>query len=167
MATKKFLKILSFILVLVMALSLSLGVLPFVQDWFVSDPATAKQVAIYGAPDLWYSSGMTPVPELLFYGADGARAVDAQAWKAFDGILAAAKGWGSYQMRKIKDPVERKRLEFRRHLGFVANNRGVWLQDQGKDDEAYDMYGNKVSNGKLSSGVCKLNVTNGGMVKVF
>ena len=123
-----------------LALSLSLGVLPFVQDWFVSDPATAKQVAIYGAPDLWYSSGMTPVPELLFYGADGARAVDAQAWKAFDGILAAAKGWGSYQMRKIKDPMERKRLEFRRHLGFVANNRGVWLQDQGKDDEAYDMY---------------------------
>lgn len=123
-----------------LALSLSLGVLPFVQDWFASDASTAKTVAIFGAPDLWYAAGLTPVPEFMFYGADAKRSVDPDAWKEFSSVLEVRKGWGSYKMREVEDPVERKRLEFRRHLGFVANNRGVWLQDQGRDDEAYEMY---------------------------
>ena len=121
-------------------LSLSLGVLPFVQDWFASDPSTVKQVAIFGAPDLWYSAGQTPVPEFLFFGADASRVPDWTAWKEFDSILAVPKGWGSYHDRKVTNPVDRMRQSLRRHLGFVANNRGVYLQDQKKDDEAFAMY---------------------------
>ena len=121
-------------------LSLSLGVLPFVQDWFAADKSAAKNVAIYGAPDLWYSAGITPVPEFLFFGADESRVPDWSAWKEFDNILEAPKGWGSYHDRKVSNPVDRLRLSIRRHMGFVANNRGVWLQDKHRDDDAWKMY---------------------------
>ena len=121
-------------------MSLSLGVLPFVQDWFASDPTVAKDVAIFGAPDLWFSAGLTPVPEFLFFGADEKVAPDWTAWKEFDAILKAPKGWGSYHDRKVTNPVDRMRFNLRRHVGFVANNRGVYLQDLKRDDEAFAMY---------------------------
>ena len=127
-----------------LAMSLALGVLPFVQDWFVADPEVTGKVAIFGAPDLWYAAGLKPVPERLFFGGEraGARAGD-EVVADLEGLLVALKapeGWGSYQLRKVKNPLERKRLELRRHLGFVANNRGVYLQDRGRDDEAFAIY---------------------------
>ena len=98
-------------------------------------------MAIFGAPDLWYAAGVTPVPELLFFGADPARIPDWSAWNEFSEVLSAPEGWGSYRMHgKNRNPVDRLRLELRRHMGFVANNRGYWLQEQGRDDEAFDMY---------------------------
>ena len=121
-------------------LSLSLGVLPFVQDWFSSDPSVVKDVAIFGAPDLWYSAGLTPVPEFLFFGADDSVKPDWSSWKEFDAILEAPKGWGSYRDRKVSSPVDRLRYFLRRHVGFVANNRGVYLQDRNQNDEAFKMY---------------------------
>ena len=33
----------------------------------------------------------------------------------------------------MTNPIDRLRFSLRRHLGFVANNRGVYLQDQGLD----------------------------------
>ena len=122
------------------SVSLSLGVLTFVQDWFAADPAAAKSVAVFGAPDLWYAADVKPVPELLFFGSDPARAADWSAWDEFDALLAAPKGWGSYGIRDVTDPVERLRLGLRRHMGLVANDRGVWLQDAGADDDAFAMY---------------------------
>ena len=124
-----------------LSMSLSLGVLPFVQDWFSFDPATAKEVVIFGAPDLWYSAGVTPVPEFAFFGADPARKTDWSEWAGkYEELLAAPEGWGSYRLWVVRDPIEKMRLELRRHVGFVANNYGVWLQDQGRDDEAFEMY---------------------------
>ena len=124
----------------VLCRSLDLGVLPFVQDWFSSDPSVRKDVAVFGAPDLWYSAGLTPVPEFLFFGADESVVPDWTSWKEFDAILEAPKGWGSYHDRKVTDPVARLRFHLRRHVGFVANNRGVYLQDKKRDDEAFAMY---------------------------
>ncbi len=123
-----------------LVLSLSLGVLSFVQDWFSYDPDAAKSVAIYGAPDLWCWAGRKPVPEFLFFGSDESRPADWSAWKKFSDILNAPKGWGSFGNWKVKNPVDHLRLELRRHLGLIANNRGVWLQDHGKNDEAFDLY---------------------------
>ena len=122
-----------------LVLSLSLGVLPFVQDWFASDPTAGADVATFGVPDIWYASGRKPVPEFLFFGADAKRTPDWSAWKRFNEILKAPAGWGSYDY-KCDDPVERLRMVLRRHMGLVANNRGVWLQDAKRDDEAFDMY---------------------------
>ena len=121
-------------------LSLTLGVLPFVQDWFAADPSVAKEAVVYGAPDLWYSAGLKPVPEFIFFGADEKRVPDWSAWKEFDALLDEADGWGSYKSRKADSPVVRMRHSIRRHLGLVATDRGVYLQDEKKDDEAFAMY---------------------------
>ena len=139
-----------------LVLSLSLGVLPFVQDWFAADPSVAKEVAIYGAPDLWYAANLKPVPEFMFFGADPKRVPDWNAdWKAFDAVLEAPKGWGSYRLYEVKDPVDRLRFSIRRHLGMVANNRGVYLQDEKRDDEAFEMY-ERVLNSIDADNVCSL-----------
>ena len=145
-----------------LTLSLSLGVLPFVQDWLASDPTAPKSVAIWGAPDLWYSAGFRPVPEFLFFGADEGRAKAdwSSAWPKFDALLHAPKGWGSYVQghevdHVVRNPVDRLRLSLRRHLGLVANNVGVYLQDQGRDDEAFDFY-ERVLNEIDSDNVCSL-----------
>ena len=122
-------------------ISLTLGVLPFVQDWLSSDTNAANEVAIWGAPDLWRTAGLTPMPELLFFGADESRTPDiAAAWQELDGILEVPEGWGSYRDRDVKNPLDRMRQSIRRHVGFVANNRGVWLQDKHRDDDAWRMY---------------------------
>ena len=121
-------------------LSASLGVLPFIQDWFASDSSVAQKVVIFGAPDIWYSSNRVPVPEILFFGADESRQPDWSVWKELDQMLEAPKGWGSYHDRVVKNPAERLRFALRRHVGFVANNRGVYLQDKNRTDEAFAMY---------------------------
>ncbi len=123
-----------------LAISLSLGVLTFVQDWLADDPEAAKSVAIFGAPDLWHAAKLKPVPEFAFFGSDPSREPDWSAWKKFGEILSAPKGWGSYRLWKNEDPVEKMKFDLRRHFGLVATDRGVWLQDEGRDDEAFAMY---------------------------
>ena len=120
--------------------SLTLGVLPFIQDWFKSDPDAKKVAAVWGAPDLWAAAETAPVPEFLFFGGDESRTPDWTEWKAFDKVLEAPKAWGSYHAETVENPVDRLRLALRRHVGFVANNRGVWLQDRHRDDDAWKMY---------------------------
>ena len=97
------------------------------------------------------------MPEFLFFGADESRAkLDWSAWPEFDKVLHAPKGWGSYaQWSDVKNPVDRLRLVLRRHLGLVANNAGVYLQDQGRDEEAFDFY-ERVLNEIDSDNVCAL-----------
>lgn len=106
------------------ALSLTLGVWPFIQDWFAADKDIEKKVAIFGAPDLWLYAGKRPIPELFFFGADPSRMVSLDEWKKFDGILKAPEGWGSYRLWDVEDPSERMRLNLRRHLGLIYNNLG-------------------------------------------
>lgn len=121
-------------------LSLSIGVLPFVQDWFAMDTNVSRQVAVFGVPDLWYSAQLTAVPEFLVFGADSSRKPDWSKSEALLKALPAPKGWGSYQLWRETNPVKHLRLELRRYLGLMANDRGVWLQENGNDDKAFKMY---------------------------
>lgn len=136
--------------------SLSLGILPFIQDWLAADPATAaKSIAIFSAPDLWYSARkddvtLRPVPEFLFFGADESQFPSeeswAKSWESFDSVLALPehhevnKSWGSYELEKEKRATDRMRLALRRHIGMVANNRGVWLEDAKQPEKAFAMF---------------------------
>ncbi len=122
--------------------TLDLGILPFIQDWFAMDREIEKKVAVFGVPDFWYTAGITPVSEFLFF--SGSRNTDEykdkplfqehmEFWKEMDGVLAVSKRGGD-------DPTLRHRSHMRRHMGFVANNLGVLLEDLGKDEEAYTVY---------------------------
>ncbi len=121
-------------------ISLKLGVWPFVQDWFAADTNVAQRAAIFGTPDLWLYAHKQPVPEFLFFGGDPARFGTFDDWAAYDKLLEAPKGWGSYSLVDVEDPVARKRLNLRRHLGLVANDRGFYLQNEKQDAQAFEMY---------------------------
>ncbi len=122
--------------------TLNLGILPFIQDWFAMDKQIEKKVAVFGVPDFWYTAGITPVPEYLFF--SGSRDIKefndkplfasySSFWKEMDRILAP-------NIKKSDDPTDLRRANLRRHLGFVANNLGVLLEDLGKDDDAFAVY---------------------------
>ena len=132
-----------------LSISIKLGVLSFLQDWFDGDPNAQDKVAIFGAPDIWYMTERVPVPECLFFGGvkdvktvDGAKAkADFLAfWKAIEPILYTDAKKGSRAIAEITDPVDKMRLQLRRHVGFLANNLGVTLQDVGMDDDAFEIY---------------------------
>ncbi len=123
----------------------------FLKTWFKSDPNIKEKVAIVGRPDFWIWANCRPVPESLFFGGvhgkdlgtvDGLKlkADFETLWGEMEPVLVDDRRKGSRSIREVDDPIDLRRLELRRHLGFIANNLGVLLQDLGHDDEAYDMY---------------------------
>ena len=122
--------------------SLALGILPFIQDWFAADKEIEKKVAVFGMPDFWYTAGITPVPEFFFF--SGSRDASefkektllseyTEFWKGMEHVLAPNKN-------DLKDPLIRLRAHLRRHMGFVANNLGVMLEDIGNENDAFAAY---------------------------
>lgn len=122
--------------------TLDLGLLPFVQDWFAMDKEVEKKVVVFGVPDFWYTAGITPVPEYFFF--SGCRDIKALKgkplladytafWNEMEKVLPADK-------KPHDDPTSRLRMELRRHMGFVANNLGVLLEDLENDKDAYAVY---------------------------
>lgn len=131
-------------------MSIRLGVLPFIQDWFAGDTNVMKKAAIFGVPDFWYMAERMPVPEnIIFGGARDVKSVDGKAlaasfrafWERMAPILWTERNKeGSRNISSSDDPVERLRLQLRRHVGFIGNNLGVFLQDCNMNDEAFAMY---------------------------
>lgn len=126
-----------------------LGMMEFLKMWFRHDPDITKHVAVFGRPDFWLWADCRPVPECLFFGGvKDAKSIDAlkakaefeKFWEKMGPILVADRRKGSRAIHDAEDPTDRRRLELRRHLGFIANNLGVMLQDLGHDAEAYEMY---------------------------
>jgi tetratricopeptide (TPR) repeat protein len=122
--------------------TLDLGVLPFIQDWFAMDKEIEKKVAVFGVPDFWYTAGITPVPEFMFFA--GCR--DIRTLKDKPLLAEYQKFWD--EMGKVlpknekatQDPTLTLRANMRRHVGFVANNLGVLLEDLENDKDAYAVY---------------------------
>ena len=126
-----------------------LGMVDFLKMWFKNDSDITKHVAVFGQPDFWFWSDCRPVPEGLFFGgAKSLKSVDGlklksdfeAVWKKMEPLFDAGSRKGSRAIRETMGPTDRRRLELRRHLGFIANNLGVMLQDLGHDAEAYEMY---------------------------
>ena len=131
-------------------MSLRLGVLPFIQDWFAGDTNVTKKAAIFGVPDFWYMAERMPVPEnVIFGGTHAAKAVDGKAlaaqfktfWQRIAPTLWTERNReGSRNIASCDDPIASLRLQLRRHVGFVGNNLGVFLQDSALNDEAFAIY---------------------------
>ena len=126
-----------------------LGMMEFLKMWFKNDPDITKHVAVFGRPDFWLWGDCRPVPECLFFGGvKDMKSVDALKtkaefeafWEKMKPILVADRRKGSRAIRDTEDPTDRCQLELRRHVGFLANNLGVMLQDLDHDAEAYEMY---------------------------
>lgn len=126
--------------------TLELGVLPFIQDWFAIDGEIEKKVVVFSIPDFWYTSGLTPVPEYFFFSGcrnmtnldDKNLLTDYMAfWKSMESELAIGKRSKS---KDATDPTIRLRKHLTRHMGFVANNMGVLLEDLKREKEAFTVY---------------------------
>lgn len=124
--------------------TIDLGVLPFIQDWFATDPDIGDKVAVFGVPDLWYGAGLNPVSEFLFFG--GRREIadirpaellpDYLAfWDEADRLLPQVTN-----PEERRDTVERYRSYLRRHIGFLGNNLGVLFEELEANEEAYTVY---------------------------
>ena len=123
-----------------------LGVISFLQDWFMTDKAIDTKVAVFNIPDLWVAAGLTPVPDFFFF--SGSRDITTLAdqpllekymafWKSMEPDLSLGKRSNEAIER---DPLERIRKRLRRHMGFVANNLGVLLEDLGNNKDAFAVY---------------------------
>ncbi len=124
----------------------SVGVNPFVQDWFGGDPDVGAKAAVLGIPDFWYIAQKTPVPDGIFFSGvadvkefDGKKAFAdfLELWKRLEKPLYRRRG---ESLSEVDDPVARLRLHLRRHIGFIGNNLGVTLQDIELNDEAFQLY---------------------------
>ncbi|MFA7172744.1 MAG: tetratricopeptide repeat protein [Kiritimatiellia bacterium] len=122
--------------------TLKLGILPFVQDWFAIDADVARRVAVFGVPDFWYSAGLSPYPNYLFFG--GCRDIKEFQEKSFQKEYFAFWDMLLATLPEVKkgdnDPAVRLAANLRRHLGFLGNNLGVMLEDLGRDEEAFRIY---------------------------
>jgi len=123
-----------------------LGMLAFLQDWFKRDPEIDTKVVVFNIPDLWVAAGLTPVPDFFFF--SGSRDIKTFANKpllseymAFWQGMERHLSLGKLSEKEIEtDPTERARQNLRRHMGFVANNLGVLLEDLKNDKDAFAVY---------------------------
>ena len=122
--------------------TLRLGILPFVQDWFAIDNNIAEKAAVFGVPDFWYSADLVPVPEYLFF--SGSK--DINSFKDKPLLQNYTEFWDEMTAVLPKDIEDHQKnasaiaRNLRRHLGFVANNLGVLLEDIGRDEDAFAVY---------------------------
>ncbi len=122
--------------------TLKLGILPFVQDWFALQNDIATKAAVFGVPDFWYSAGLTPIPEFLFF--SGCK--DINEFKGRKIFKEYSVFWDKMLVllpedkKGYRDHSTLMARNLRRHLGFIANNLGVMLEDIGLDEDAFATY---------------------------
>jgi tetratricopeptide (TPR) repeat protein len=119
-----------------------IGLYPMVNEWIAEHPDTVGNVAVLTAPDFWYAGPYEPKPnKILFLGcaagveADGAALLDEHR-----------KFWSTFGER-MRQPVPDHALAkpwidaLRTHISKVANNLGVFLENRGDKEGAYEAYG--------------------------
>ncbi len=128
-----------------------LGLLSFLKTWFGNDPDIMNKIRTVGWPDFWFWAHCRPVPDcLIFRGVKDEKTVDGLKvkadfeafWQKIEPVLEIDRyrGKGSRSIHEVESMADRYRLNLRRHLGLIANNIGVLLQNLGHDKEAFEMY---------------------------
>ena len=128
-----------------------LGLLSFLKMWFGNDPDIMNTVRTVGWSDFWFWAHCRPVPEcLIFRGVKDEKTVDGLKvkadfeafWQKIEPALEVDRyrGKGSRSLLEVESMADHYRLNLRRHLGLIANNIGVLLQNLGHDKEAFEMY---------------------------
>ncbi len=117
------------------------GLVPLLNEWLSESSDAARDVAVFTAPDIWYTAGLTPVPNrILFLGTTNPAATEIEPYfeqqKAFwTGYAADLK-----QASKKKNVYSEWDEWALTHLSKVANDTGVFLEDQGDSQRAFEAY---------------------------
>jgi len=116
-----------------------LGLIPFLQEWFRTDPQADRKIALMFLPDLWYAAERIPVPEGLVF--IGYRENEMPDWADLKSRNFAF--WSAVKAQEPKHMTGTALLiwrHFNRHISLLANNLGVLLEDYGRPDDAYAAY---------------------------
>ncbi len=120
--------------------SVSLGVLPFLQDWFDADTNLIDRLAVVSSPDLIIAENRVVVPNKFFFVAGKKGGVKSEDFLSEHREFWERKLKDLGKSRTGRDAIGAYRKMIRRQVGFVANNAGVLLEDLGEDEEAYQTY---------------------------
>jgi tetratricopeptide (TPR) repeat protein len=118
------------------------GVGPLTHEMLSGGTNVADEVAILAVPDLWYAGGYVPVPnKVLYLGAPAGQTPDASA------MLAAHEAfWADFGAAAREEVARADSLALLwnawilTHVGRLANNLGVYLEDAGRDEDAFKAY---------------------------
>ncbi len=118
-----------------------LGLMPMLHEWISTDPNILGDLAVQSMPDLWVGEDFVPVPDRTYFvGVEPDTALD------FDKIVKDHEAFWSKVVPVLKDAnihidgLEGLRAYLLRHLGMMANNLGVLLEDNEKNQQAFDAY---------------------------
>jgi Tfp pilus assembly protein PilF len=113
----------------------------FVKEWMEGDPAGADMIAVQSDPDLWLAAHYAAVPARLLYVGMPRGATNAVA---LSGALKDHRAfWADVRARParaIRQPADWVEARLVRHIGAVANNFGVFLEDAGRTNDAFAVY---------------------------
>ncbi len=118
-----------------------IGLLPLLHEWISSSEDITDALAIQTVPDLWVGEDFLPIADCsAFLGSrpgsePDALAVAARSEEFWDRVVPAIAEAES-RLKGVQ-AIQRHLL---RHLSFVANNLGVFLEDQGHADRAFATY---------------------------
>ena len=120
---------------------LDVGLLPMLQRWLESDPDVGDKVAVLRTPDLLMGAGMNIIPNgVVFLGASDLEEVrveldldaNLELWNELSGTIKNGMDDGAH--------LSSYRRFFLQHVGFVANNFAVLLEDLDRPDDAFALY---------------------------
>jgi len=119
-----------------------IGLSPLLDEWFFSMPDVEKKVAVAHIPDMWMVAGFESVPDrVLFEGVKTGEPVN------LDELLARHRAfWDGYGAALVALDVDKESASgitigwIRVHLSKVANNLGVYLEDNEREDDAFSCY---------------------------
>lgn len=116
--------------------------LAFMRQWMETDPRFPEKAAFLNFPDLWLAAGMQPIPDcVLFTGVRDVSGVNADAlWARQQEYWNASFIAGLMRLRETDPLLAQTAAVVLRHLGMVANNLGVVLEDVGRPQQAFSAY---------------------------
>jgi Tfp pilus assembly protein PilF len=118
-----------------------IGMFPLLQEWLKTTPEAISDVAVLSTPDIWVGSGFSALPNrLVFLGAKNLQETDPE--KVF---LEHERFWKEAAPVILSKASRAALLEYSkqrvvRHMGLVANNLGVFMEDMQRKDEAFKAY---------------------------
>ncbi len=118
------------------------GMSPLLDEWFYEMPNVTENTLVVPMPDVWLMAGFDAIPDrVAFAGVKQGTALP------LDELLARNRAyWNDYGSRVLDVRVAKDSLPgmalgwIRNHLSKIANNLGVYLEDQGRVSDAYDCY---------------------------
>ena len=120
---------------------LQVGLKPFLDEWLAGDGEVSRDVAVLSDPDIWMAAGKTPVPHrLVFFCSETGTVTDAESWVVDQSLfLGETAQLLKQQLGRNKILANAYQIALT-HVGKCANNTGVFLEDMGEKNQAFQAY---------------------------